>query len=189
MRTKFLAVLTSCVLAAMLEHSYALPITRAAPPPSDQARHAPEFTQDTARGWINSKPLRWSDLQGQVVLVDFWAFDCWNCYNSIPWLHALEQHYAGKDLRIISIHTPELPQERMRANVEKKVQEYALTNPVMLDNDYAYWNAMHNQYWPAFYLVDRHGLIRAAYVGETHTGDANARQIEQAIDELLAEKN
>ncbi|MGH8456686.1 MAG: redoxin family protein [Stenotrophobium sp.] len=187
MHRKSLAVLLACGLIAML--GYACTMQTAQALSLDQARLAPEFTQSTPQGWINSKPLRWSDLQGKVVLVDFWAFDCWNCYNSIPWLHSLEQRYAGKDLRIVSVHTPELSQERVRANVEKKVREYALTNPVMLDNDYAYWNAMHNQYWPAFYLVDRHGLVRAAYVGETHAGDGNARQIEQAINELLAEEN
>ncbi|MGH8460980.1 MAG: redoxin family protein [Stenotrophobium sp.] len=154
----------------------------------DHAQAAPELTQTDPQNWINSKPLRWSDLSGEVVLLEFWAFDCWNCYNSIPWLHTLEQRYAGKNFRLISLHTPELPQEYIRKNLVQKVRQYALTNPVMIDNDYAYWNAMHNQYWPAFYLVDRHGMIRAAYVGETHAGDGNARQIERTLDALLAEK-
>jgi hypothetical protein len=57
----------------------------------------------------------------------------------------------------------------------------------MLDNDYSYWNALGNQYWPAFYLVDRKGRIRALYVGETHPGEDKALEIEKAIDRLLDE--
>ena len=33
---------------------------------------APDF-QDIGT-WINTKPLRWSDLRGQVVVVHFWTF-------------------------------------------------------------------------------------------------------------------
>lgn len=156
--------------------------------PTDPVRLMPEFNHRAPQDWINSPPLRWSDLEGRVVLVDFWAFDCWNCYRSIPWLHALEKHYAGKDFRIVGVHTPELSQERVRANLLAKVREYGLTNPIMIDSDYAYWNALDNRYWPAFYLVDRHGLLRGVFIGETHAGDANAHAVEQAIDALLAEE-
>jgi len=75
----------------------------------------------------------------------------------------------------------------MRANVEQKVRELKVAFPVMLDNDFAYWKALDNRYWPAFYLVDRQGRVRAHFAGETHAGDRNARAIEAAIETLLAE--
>lgn len=155
--------------------------------PAQDVRPAPAFTHTANEDWINSKPLSWADLAGNVVLVDFWAFDCWNCYRSIPWLHTLEQQYQSKGLRIISVHTPELSQERIKGNLQKKVLEFGLTNPVMVDNDYSYWNALGNQYWPAFYLVDKKGNIRARFVGETHAGDRNALAVESAITALMAE--
>ena len=37
------------------------------------------------------------------------------------------------------------------------------------------------------YLIDKYGLIQGYYVGETHDGDARAKQIEAKILELLAE--
>jgi hypothetical protein len=56
----------------------------------------------------------------------------------------------------------------------------------MIDGDYSYWNALGNQYWPAFYLVGRDGLIHGRAVGELHVGDGTARPVEALIDRLLA---
>ena len=119
------------------------------------APKAPEFTHSSQAEWLNSKPLRLSQLRGKVVLVEFWAFECVNCRRTQPWLHAIQQRYADKDFVIVSVHTPELPEERSIANVRTAVAEQRITNPVMVDGDYSYWNAMKNQYWPAFYVIDK----------------------------------
>ncbi|HEX5057581.1 MAG TPA: redoxin domain-containing protein, partial [Gammaproteobacteria bacterium] len=126
-------------------------------------------------------------LRGNVLLIDFWTFDCWNCYRSFPWLTGLEETFKNSDLRVIGVHSPEFDHERVRADVEKKIVEFGLRHPVMIDNDFRYWNAMGNSYWPAFYLIDRKGFVRAAFVGETHAGDKRAQAIEVKIRELLAE--
>ncbi|MGH8455097.1 MAG: redoxin family protein [Nevskiales bacterium] len=148
---------------------------------------APAFTHRDADDWINSRPLTWKDLQGHVVLLDFWTFACWNCYRSIPWLHTVEDRFGPKGLRVVGVHTPELPHEYLRGNVLEKIVEFKLTHPVMLDNDHSYWKAIGNRYWPTFYLVDRRGRLRSVYYGETHAGDSNAQAMEAAIEKLLAE--
>lgn len=147
----------------------------------------PAFTHTKPADWLNSKPLSWADLRGKVVLIDVWTFDCWNCYRSIPWLHALDEQFPAKDFEIIGVHTPERPQEFVLKNVKAKLQEFKVTHPTMVDNDYSYWHALNNRYWPAFYLVDRQGRVRGTYIGETHSGDRNARGMEAQIAELLAE--
>jgi len=151
-----------------------------------QPRTLPEFTGQAA-DWINSAPLPVSDLHGKVVLLDFWTFDCWICYRSFPWLAEIEKRYHAQGLQVIGIHTPEFAHEKIRENVVAKAQEFDLHHPVMMDNNFAYWKAMANRYWPTFYLVDKKGNIRASYIGETHKGDTNAQQIEQQIKLLLAE--
>jgi len=148
---------------------------------------AGEFTHSAADDWINSGPLRLAGLRGRVVLLDFWTFDCWNCYRSIPWLKAVETRFAPDGLRVIGVHTPEFDREKVRDNVVAKTREFGIDHPVMLDNDFSYWRAMDNRYWPAFYLLDRGGKIRAVFAGETHAGDRQAEAIEAAIGELLAE--
>jgi thiol-disulfide isomerase/thioredoxin len=154
--------------------------------PAHAASKAPEFTHSSQAEWLNSKPLRLSQLRGKVVLVEFWAFECVNCRRTQPWLHAIQQRYAARDFVIISVHTPELQEERPIANVRKAVAEQRITNPVMMDGDYSYWNAMKNQYWPAFYVIDKRGRIAARAIGEMHVGQARAAELERAIEEQLA---
>ena len=150
------------------------------------ARKAPEFTHSSQAEWLNSTPLRLSQLRGKVVLIEFWAFECVNCRRTQPWLHAIQQRYADKDFVIVSVHTPELPEERAIANVRTAVTEQRITNPVMVDGDYSYWNAMQNQYWPAFYVIDKRGRIAARAIGEMHAGEARAAELEKASEEQLA---
>jgi uncharacterized protein YbaP (TraB family) len=59
----------------------------------------------------------------------------------------------------------------------------------MIDGDYSYWNALNNRYWPAFYLIDRNGRVRAQAIGEMHVGESNALQLESEIKQLLAAVN
>ena len=65
--------------------------------------------------------------------------------------------------------------------------EFELHHPVMMDNDFAYWRALRNEYWPAYYIVDKQGNIRKGFIGETHKGDRRAKKIENIIAKLLKE--
>ncbi len=109
----------------------------------------------------------------------------WNCYKSFPWLRALEDKFSDQDFQVIGIHSPEFDREKERDNVVKKVEEFMLHHPVMMDNNRAYWRSLHNRYWPAYYIVDKEGNIRDAFIGETHAGDRNAKKIEKLITKLL----
>lgn len=148
---------------------------------------APVFTHSEPQDWINSSPLNIKDLQGKVVLIDFWTFGCWNCYRSFPWMNAMESRLDQEHFQIIGVHTPEFAHERVRKNIEAKVKEFVLHHPIMIDNDSSYWRAMNNRYWPAYYLLDKQGQVRATFFGETHEGDRQAQQIEKTIQTLLTE--
>lgn len=147
----------------------------------------PEFTTSDPAYWFNSPPLKREDLHGKVVLIDVWTFGCWNCYRSFPWLNKLEKQFEEEDFTIVGIHSPEFDHEKQPGKVAAKIREFRLQHPVMMDNDFRYWQALNNRYWPAFYLVDRKGRLRELYVGETHEGDAKASAIEKEIRLLLEE--
>ena len=148
---------------------------------------APEFTHTNEEDWINSEPLKLNQLSGKVLLIDFWTFDCWNCYRSFPWLNAMEQRLPKDNFHIIGIHSPEFSHEKIRKNVVEKAKEFKLDHPIMIDNDLSYWKAMYNKYWPAFYLIDKKGQVRGIYYGETHEDDPQAKHIEKTINALLTE--
>ena len=158
-----------------------------APSQASNNYQLPEFTQTSPQEWLNSKPLTRKDLLGKVTLVDFWTFDCWNCYRSFPWLHGVEKKYKQKGFQIVGIHSPEFEHEKVHANIKAKIKQFKITNAVMVDNDMGYWRKMRNRYWPAYYLVDKNGQVRANYIGETHKNTTQANNIEAQIEKLLAE--
>jgi thiol-disulfide isomerase/thioredoxin len=141
---------------------------------------APEITGQT---WLNTAPRRLSDLKGKVVLVEFWTFQCYNSRNVEPYVKAWHKKYADQGLVVIGVHTPELSAERNVENVRRYVHEHDITYPVVTDNDFAIWKGYGNHYWPAFYLVDKQGVIRY-----THAGEGAYARTEQWIQTLLAEK-
>jgi len=69
----------------------------------------------------------------------------------------------------------------------KKIREFDLDYPVVIDNDLNYWHRIGNRYWPSFYLIDSMGRLRFVYVGETHKYFAQARRMERDIQRLIDE--
>ena len=142
---------------------------------------APEFAG--IADWLNTpggRPVSIAGLRGKVVLVDFWTYSCINCLRTLPHLQAWYAAYHKDGLEIVGVHTPEFAFEHVLGNVEGAVQRLHVTWPVALDNAYATWNAYSNQYWPADYLVDKRGDVRAVHFGEGDYGGT-----ERDIRELL----
>lgn len=151
-------------------------------------RVAPEFSHPDKGDWINSQPRSMAALRGQVVLIEFWTFDCVNCRRTLPWLKTVQQRYGKDGLVIVGVHTPELRHEQDPANVRAAVTRLGISYPVLLDNDFSYWNAMGNRYWPAFYLIDRQGRIVATQIGELHEGQARADEYEAEIRRRITQR-
>ena len=60
-----------------------------------------------ATAWLNSAPLAAADLQGKVVLVDFWTYTCINWLRTVPYVRAWAARYKEQGLVVIGVHTPE----------------------------------------------------------------------------------
>jgi cytochrome c biogenesis protein CcdA/thiol-disulfide isomerase/thioredoxin len=147
------------------------------------AFNAPDFTG--TQEWFNTpgnQPLSISGLRGQVVLVDFWTYTCINCIRTLPYIEAWYRKYHHDGFTVVGVHTPEFPFERDASNVQRAIGDFGLTYPVVQDNDAATWNAYHNQYWPADYLIDAKGRVRLV-----HFGEGSYAETEQGIRSLLAE--
>lgn len=175
--------------SVLLVASLSSPLAQAEPVLVETSVSLPEFTHRSANAWLNSEPLTVADLRGKVALVHVWTFECWNCYRSFPWLADVAKKYSGRNVVEIGIHTPEFEREKVPATIAAKTKEFGIDHPVMIDNDLSYWRALDNRFWPAWYIVDSRGVIRARVIGEIHAGDPRARAVEETIDELLAERD
>jgi cytochrome c biogenesis protein CcdA/thiol-disulfide isomerase/thioredoxin len=142
---------------------------------------APEFTG--TQKWFNTRPLSMKALKGRVVLVDFWTYTCINCLRTLPYLEAWDRRYRSQGLTIVGVHAPEFQFEHDAGNVGRAIASNHIKYPVVQDNDLATWNAYGNEYWPADYLIDDKGEVRATQFGEGEYG-----KTESEIRSLLAER-
>jgi thiol-disulfide isomerase/thioredoxin len=140
--------------------------------------HLPSFAGATE--WLNSEPLGPAELEGRVVLVNFWTLTCINWLRQEPYVRAWSQAYRDDGLVVIGVHTPEFSFEHDVELVRKATKERAIDYPVALDNDYGVWRAFDNNYWPALYFIDGDGSIR-----DHHFGEGRYEESERVIQRLL----
>ena len=145
---------------------------------------APPITNEV---WLNTQPLTQADLDGKVVLVDFWTFGCINCTRTIPAVRELYHLYNDKGLIVVGVHSPEFNYEKDLQNVKDAITRLDVPYPVAIDNDFQTWNSFNNRYWPTLYLIDRRGVIRLEHIGELHQDTDGWRRMTAMIETLLKE--
>ena len=137
--------------------------------------------------WINSQPLTLAQLRGKVVVLHFWTFGCINCVHNYPAYKDWQQRFAGKDVTIVGIHTPESQGERNVEAIRQKMKDNGLKFPVAVDNEKRNWKAWANNIWPAVYLIDKKGYVRHWWYGELNWAGAQGEKYMRAqIEALLA---
>lgn len=147
-------------------------------------KKAPELVHPDAYLNTNGMPITLAQYRGKdVVLVDFWTYSCINCQRTLPYLTTWYGKYKDQGLVIIGVHTPEFAFEHLESNVQDALKRFGITYPVVLDNEYATWNAFGNQFWPRDYLIDIDG-----YIVYDHSGEGDYAETEKAIQAALAER-
>lgn len=136
----------------------------------------------TGETWLNAPPLRPEELQGKVILVNFWTYSCINSLRPLPYIRAWADRYRNRGLVVIGVHTPEFGFEKNIGNVRRAVSELGIDYPVVLDSDYRIWGVFDNSAWPAFYFIGSDGRIRRQILGE-----GGYDKSERLIQTLLAE--
>jgi thiol-disulfide isomerase/thioredoxin len=138
-----------------------------------------------ATEWLNSPPLTASGLRGKVVLVDVWTYTCINWLRTLPYVRAWAEKYKNQGLVVIGVHSPEFAFEHNVDNVRRQAKDMRVDYPIAIDNDFALWRALNNNYWPALYIVDAQGRIRYHQFGEGEY-DKSEKVIQQLLSEAGA---
>ena len=133
---------------------------------------APEVDLTT----LDGKPLKVSDLRGQVVLLNFWATWCVPCHSEIPSLNAMQHDLSGRGFKVLGVTTSDTA-ELVRDYQKEIKQDYT----VALGDD-----GVANKYsvgvLPTTFIIDRQGRIRHTVIGEK-----SRAQFEALITPLLDE--
>jgi peroxiredoxin len=142
--------------------------------------------------WINSPPLRISDLKGKVILVRFFMdSSCPFCRASAPYLNELYSAFKNKGLIVVGMYTPKpSPMNVPIEDVRKYVKDYGFEFPVALDNDWATLNKFWLDRMPdadftsVSFLIDKKGIVRYMHKGGQYDPD-DVKRIREKIEELL----
>lgn len=141
------------------------PALTAAPP---NFGPAPELVD--IDGWINADAATGglSSYSGQVRIVQYWTFGCFNCKNTLPHLKEIYNRYQPDGLEIIGVHAPEFDYESDPTNISAAVVELGVNWPVALDTSKANFRSWQGdrRFWPRTYVLDQNGDIRFDHIGE-----------------------
>jgi thiol-disulfide isomerase/thioredoxin len=129
---------------------------------------------------LSGRPVRVSSLQGQVVLLDFFATWCGPCKKGLPKTQALVAANAARGLtgRAVSL-------DDKLALVPPFVEELKLSLPVWFDEGGALADELGVEKLPTVVLLDRKGSVRFIHYG---AGDQDEAEVVQAVERLLREQ-
>jgi uncharacterized protein (TIGR03067 family) len=149
-------------------------------------------------GWSGEK-VKFADLKGKYVLVEFWGYWCGPCVHSMPVLIELHEKYADKGLAIVGVHVDLDGEVDTAAKLDAKIAHPK--KELWKGKDLPFPSALASgersgpegkrggpvaqygiQHYPTTLLIDREGKL---------VGEFGARDIKKAseeIEKLLAKK-
>ncbi len=164
-------------LATVVAHA-APPRTGGAAPPVrisvGQGSVAPEITGQRVTG---ADPVRLEDLQGRVVVLDFWATWCGPCRSISPVLEQLHQRHHAAGLTVVGLS------DESAATVRRHVAAHPVSY-TLAGNARNTHIAYSVRALPTLFVIDRSGKVR--HVG-SGAGANEMAQLERAVQTLLAE--
>jgi len=119
-----------------------------------------EMVPDVEFQTLAGKPFRLKELQGQVVLLNFWATYCIPCREEIPALNALQHELQPQGLKIVGASLDDSAEGVNTYQQEVAKFEYE----VLLGGSDAKVK-FQQSVLPTTYLIDRQGRIRQKIIG------------------------
>ena len=144
------------------------------PPLPRSGYPAPDFSLETLAG----KTVTLAELQGQVVLINFWATWCPPCRAEMPAIQEVYEEFRHRGFTVLAVN-----QRENEGRVAAFMDELGLTFPVPLDRDGRVFARYRVNALPTTFFVDRAGIIRDVTIG----GPMARTFIESQIASLLTE--
>lgn len=136
---------------------------------------APDFTLET----LDGQTITLSDLQGQVLLINFWASWCLPCREEMPAIQQVYEQYRDQGFVVLAVNLQE-----KNAQVAAFTEQLELTFPILMDRDGDVFDRYRVMALPSTFFVDRAGVIQDVAVG----GLLSGAFIESQVAPLLAQE-
>jgi peroxiredoxin len=127
---------------------------------AETGRAAPDFLLQALTG----EDVRFSDLHGRPVLVNFWSTWCTTCRAEMPELIAAYKAHAPEGLVLLGVNLREAD-----SRVQPFVDDFGMTFPVLLDRQGEVARTWRiggpTEGLPSSYFIDRNGVVARVVYG------------------------
>jgi cytochrome c biogenesis protein CcmG/thiol:disulfide interchange protein DsbE len=121
---------------------------------------APDFTLPILGGANSGGSITLRTLHGHPVVVNFWSESCIPCRAEVPYLQRTYAQYASHgEFTLLGIN-----QADPRDDIATFGRQFKVTYPLLFDKGSAVNTAYGITAIPTTYLIDGHGIVRAASI-------------------------
>ena len=153
------AVVVVAIVLVLRSDVGAPPVVRGVPAPGFELSLLSTQTGGEAEG-AEPRLLSLRELEGRVVLVNFWATWCEPCESEMPAMERLYGALPREDFELVAVSIDE-----QRADVVAFQERMDLSFPILLDPDGRVYKEYQTMGVPESLLIDREGRIVERYVG------------------------
>jgi thiol-disulfide isomerase/thioredoxin len=110
-------------------------------------------------------------LEGQWLVINYWAQWCAPCRTEIPELNALEQQLKGQSVQVLGVNFDALQGETLT----QAAQDMGITFTVLAQDPAERYQLPRAEVLPVTYIVDDQGRMRERLLGEQTAAGLTAR--------------
>jgi cytochrome c-type biogenesis protein len=133
---------------------------------------APDFSVKDVDGISHSL----DDYEGRVLVMEFFATWCTYCYDQIPVMKELQNHYSESDVAILWVDSDD-------RESKEKVAEWRVDQEITWPMAYkagSMGEAYGVEAFPTTFIIDQEGVVQYY-----HAGVSSASTLKEVIDDLL----
>jgi len=170
----FLKVAAIVLVVSLLGYFGLRPARNAA----EETRSLPAFELPLLMG---GGTLSSDDLEGSVVVLNFWASWCGPCREEMPAFERIHRRYEDRGLIVVGVDVQDVPQ-----SAREFVREVGVTYPIVQDLDQTLLRAIGDPVGlPQTYFVRADGTLEAAEADGKRLGAISEEELEAAVQRLL----
>lgn len=112
-----------------------------------------------------------ADLQGKLVILDFFTYCCINCMHILPELKQLELEFKAETaVLVVGVHSAKFDNEKASVNIKHAVERYEIEHAVVNDSAAMLWSKLEIACWPTLVLLGPQHNVLLVLAGEGKVG-------------------